>query len=128
MDVKLDRVVVLVKDFERSLSFYRDMLGLPLTRSWDRPDSKGALFGVGDSAIEILWVPGGKNNEACDFKLPFSKIHINLQVDDVDGCYSDLKKRGAPITEEPEDTFWGARLFRLNDPDGVHIVFLKWLT
>jgi uncharacterized glyoxalase superfamily protein PhnB len=41
---------------------------------------------------------------------------------DIDALASNAKRAGAILDSEPADA-WGARVFRLRDPDGFRLVF-----
>ena len=43
---------------------------------------------------------------------------MKVYVDDVDLHFSRAKAEGARIVSEPEDGFWGGRIYRLLDPEG----------
>lgn len=40
---------------------------------------------------------------------------------DVDELARRIKERGGTLDSEPIDTPWGARVFRLRDPDGFRL-------
>jgi uncharacterized glyoxalase superfamily protein PhnB len=41
----------------------------------------------------------------------------------IDELADRVRERGAVFASEPADTPWGARVFRLKDPDGFTLVF-----
>ena len=50
------------RDFEHSLQFYQETLGMTYLGGWDRPDGKGALLGAGGTAVvEIYGAAEGKS-------------------------------------------------------------------
>jgi uncharacterized glyoxalase superfamily protein PhnB len=44
-------------------------------------------------------------------------------VDDVDKHFARAKHEGARIISEPEDGFWGGRIYRVLDHEGHHWEF-----
>ena len=50
------------------------------------------------------------------------RVHVVIEVDDIDSAWSGMKV-SAPV---PATTSWGARLFQIQDPDGVPVTFLQW--
>jgi uncharacterized glyoxalase superfamily protein PhnB len=46
-----------------------------------------------------------------------------ITVDDIDGLYSELLTRGAPIRAAPETKPWHMREFALETPDGHRMTF-----
>ena len=120
--MKLSRVIIRVRDYRQSFEFYKNILGLKLTSSWQRKDSWGALFSAGTAAIEIIWIPSGQGLENCNYIPSHDKFEIDLEVNDINIWHQRLKSAGAMIVDEPHDTPWGMRLFRVKDPDNIPIV------
>jgi catechol 2,3-dioxygenase-like lactoylglutathione lyase family enzyme len=110
------------RDFDRSLKFYGEALGLPqLPGAWDRPDGKGALFLAGRAGVvEIYGAAEGKVYEG-----PIPKgINLALRLADqaaVNSLYEELRGGGVTILEEPRDRIWGHRSFVVQDPDEIPI-------
>ena len=48
---------------------------------------------------------------------------LKIYVDDVDRHFAHAKAAGANIISEPEDGFWGGRIYRAVDLEGHHWVF-----
>ena len=48
------RALVTVSDYDRSVAFYRDVLGLDIFRSWDDPHGSGTVFHAAKGLIEVL--------------------------------------------------------------------------
>ena len=55
---------------------------------------------------------------------PIDRVHLVVEVDDIEGARDRIDIE-APL---PQDTSWGARLFRVHDPDGVPVTFLQWIS
>ena len=63
------------KEYEGEIHFYKDILGIPVVRSWDA----GIMLDTGSGIIEIF--SDGQDN------LPQGTIrHFALATDDVDAC------------------------------------------
>ena len=118
--MKLVNFRLLVSDFPASLTFWRDIMMLPITFG---DETMGyAYFDTGNAGIELLsrvafaaslgeLVPSiiTKGNPAV----------IVFRVDDVDATYDDFVKRGAKAVVEPVDRpAWQARTAHFSDPDG----------
>ena len=110
---KLYAVCLLVNDFEKSLSFYRDILGLTINSQ----DGKYADFKLGDTLLAIF-----QKEEATAM---FSKDHMNsgggavyaYEVEDVEKVCNDLRSKGITIFEGPKKTSWGQDVAYFKDPD-----------
>ncbi len=123
--MKFSRVVIKVRDYRRSFKFYKDLLGLNLSTSWQRKDSWGALFSAGNAIIEIIWYPSGEGLDDCNYTMDRRKIDINFEVHDIDILYKRLEDAGADIVNAPRDEEWGYRAFTIKDPDGIPVTFLE---
>lgn len=82
-------------EFEKTLHFYQDVLGLEPVRSWGEGENAGAMLSTGDGLLEIF--ASGK-------KLPQGAIrHFALRTERVDDCIAAVRAAGYPITVEPKD-------------------------
>ncbi len=117
------RFAFYARDFERSVSFYRDTLGMELVGGWDRPDGKGALLSAGGTGvIEIYGAAEGQTYEGPN------PVAINLaiqleNVEAVDNFHQRLAGKGVERIEPPQDRPWGHRSFVVYDPDDIPIHF-----
>jgi uncharacterized glyoxalase superfamily protein PhnB len=77
-------------------------------------------------AVLLLGSPGP------DFKNPKAlgqaTQNLYVDVDDVDRHYARAVAAGATIIEEPHDTFYGARRYGAEDPEGHRWYFAQALT
>jgi len=117
------RFAFFARDFEKSVRFYRDILGMtPVGQWWDRvEDGKGALLSAGGtSVIEIYGAAQGKIYEGPS---PVA-INLALRVENasvVDEFYQRLAAIGVERIEPPQNRAWGHRSFIVYDPDGIPI-------
>ncbi len=110
---KLYAVCLLVTDFDRSVAFYRDVLGLTLNSR----DGKYADFKLGDTLLGIF-----QKDEATAM---FGKEHMNtpasavyaFSVDNVEKACAELSAKGVVIFEGPKTTSWGQTVAYFKDPD-----------
>jgi uncharacterized glyoxalase superfamily protein PhnB len=82
--------------------------------SW--PGGCLAWLELGDVLIHLT-TDGGH-----DLRSPESaggaSVGLKVYVDDVDGHFRQAKAAGATILSEPEDGFWGGRIYRAVDLEG----------
>ena len=82
-------------EFEKTLNFYQNTLGLELVRSWGEGEGAGAMLSTGNGLLEIF---------ASGEKLPQGAIrHFALRTQRVDDCVQAVRNAGYPITGEPKD-------------------------
>ena len=85
-----------VDEFEKTVHFYRDILGLSVARSWGEGVNAGIMLDTGAGLLEIF-------ANASD-KLGVGAIrHMALAVEDVDACVDAVRATGYTITMEPTD-------------------------
>jgi uncharacterized glyoxalase superfamily protein PhnB len=76
-----------------------------------------AMINIGDSMVMIVdefpeWGTSGP------LSLKGSPVTLHIYVDDVDAFVDRATKAGAKVTMPVEDTFWGDRYGKLEDPFG----------
>ncbi len=121
------RFAFFARDYDRTLTYYRDGLELPVVDSWDRgPDDQGTVFGAASGLIEILRVPTVQEPDGVwDYRSPQGAWMV-IETEDVDAWYGRVLEKGLSIKEPLMDQEWGHRSFRLVDPDGIELfVFTK---
>lgn len=123
--MKFSRIVIKVNDYRKSFEFYKDIVGLKLSSSWQRKDSWGAVFSVGSADLEIIWFPEGEGFDDCRFHLERMKVDLFFDAHDVDIMFKRLSDMKVEVVKEPYDAPWGYRLFTVKDPDGIPISFIQ---
>ncbi len=111
-------------EFEKTVSFYRDTLGIPVARSWGEGDGSGIMLDTGAGIIEIF-----ANAEDV---LPMGAIrHIALATNDTDVCIEAARAAGYTVTVEPKDIAipsnppYPARIAFIIGPVGEEIEFFN---
>ena len=112
MEVLQSRVLYRPVDYERSVAFFRDVLGLQIFREW----VTGTVFFLGGGLLELSRSAG---------PVPDDKISLWLQVRDVDTEFARLEAAGVTTVEGPVDEPWGLREARVRDPDGLMLVLVE---
>jgi predicted enzyme related to lactoylglutathione lyase len=114
------RFVCHVVDFETTISFYRDALGLEIVGGWDRgADDRGMLFKAASGIIEILRT---HQNDP-----PPTGAWLLIEVSDITELYQRVRQMGLTLREELFDTPWGHRRFVVADPNGVNLAFFSYI-
>ncbi len=112
---RMDHAAISVKDIDKAIAFYRDIIGMDMTfdRTFDAPMAK--LIGVpgtkvrivhmrfGESVVELFdyQYPKGREPQAERSQADFGLIHIGFMVDDFWGTYKRLADKGVKFLGEP---------------------------
>lgn len=110
MEILASRVLFRPADYQRSLEFYRDSIGLAIAREY----TGGTVFYAGQSLIELA----GHGE-------PTSGGSLWLQVRDLYTTQSELTARGVDIAREARQEPWGLHEMHVADPDGVTLIFVQ---
>lgn len=113
VEILSSRLILRPNDYDATLSFYRDTLGLAISREYPG----GTVFFAGQSLIEVA-------GHHADAGAGFGGA-IWLQVRDVHGVEAELRAAGVEITRPAQTEPWGLVEMWIADPDGVPIVFVE---
>jgi uncharacterized glyoxalase superfamily protein PhnB len=112
-----------VNDLQRSLAWYRDVIGFTPGERWERD---GQLMGVelkaGKSYFMIGqddWQKGRDRKKGEGFRIYCTTTR------DIDAIAAGIKGRGGQLDSEPQDREWGVRDVSFTDPDGFKITIAK---
>jgi len=112
-----------VNDIEKSVAWYRDVLGFIVKERWER---EGKLAGVELAAGGVSfmfsqddWKKGRNRAKGEGFRV------YCTTVQDVDRLAERIKIGGGTLLQEPRDQPWGARDLAVADPDGFKITIAK---
>jgi lactoylglutathione lyase len=113
-------ITINVKDMERSLPFYRDLLGLPVMRKMSSsPDMEIVFLGSGETQVELI----------CNKKAPppsFGQdISLGFEVDSLEKFSEVLKSKNIPIHSGPFQPNPHIRFMYILDPDGVKVQLVE---
>ena len=112
-------VSLTVKDLQKSLIWYRDVVGFSEVRRIERDGKlRGVSLQAGDARIAINQDDGAKGwtrvkGEGFSLQLTTSQS--------IDAVAKGIKERGGVLDTEPADMPWGVRMFRLRDLDGYKL-------
>ena len=109
MEVLSSRVLVHPKDFERSLRFYSESLGLHIYREWGSGSNRGVVFFLGGGFLELSGSSHTTANE---------NVGLWLQVRDVDAVGDALKETREEVIELPTEKPWGCARCRYETRTG----------
>lgn len=109
-----------VKDLQKSLAWYRDVMGFTVARMHERAGNMIAVsLKAGDIRILINQDDGARGWDRV------KGVGMSLQIttaQDIDDIAGRIKAQGGVLDMEPTTMPWGPRIFRLTDPDGFKLV------
>jgi catechol 2,3-dioxygenase-like lactoylglutathione lyase family enzyme len=112
VDILASRTLLHPADFDRTLAFYRDGLGLAVAREFGSGDHRGIVFFAGGGFLEVVGTGPGPGRPG---------IELWLQVRSMDAAVDELAGRGLPLARPPALEPWGLVEAWIDDPDGVRI-------
>ena len=115
MEILASRMLLRPADYQRSLAFYRDLIGLAIAREYPG----GTVFFAGQSLIELAG--HGRPDDAAG---SFAGA-LWLQVRDVYAVQEQLRERGVVIAREARQEPWTLHEMHVVDPDGVTLIFVQ---
>ena len=108
-----------VNDIQKSLAFYRDVLGFVAKDSWEED---GALKGMELVAGSVrFWLSQDDFNKGRDRVKGLGFRMYCGTTQDIDALAARVRGAGVELAEEPKDQSWGGRDFAVRDPDGFLI-------
>ncbi len=112
-------VSLTVKDLAKSLAWYQHVLGFSIDRRIERDGILRAVaLKAGDVRLSINQDDGAKGWD----RIKGEGFSLRITTDqNIDETANRIKANGGKLESEPTDMPWGARLFRLKDPDGFKI-------
>jgi len=115
-------VTLNVHDMEKSLEFYRDVVGLSVHRQFSpQPNDRIVFLGSRDGETEIELIRNEK-----DARIPFSQnISLGFNVESLESTMEILKRHDIPILSGPFQPNPSIRFFFVCDPNGLRVQFVQ---
>ena len=108
-----------VNDLQKSLAWYTEVLGFSVDRRHERD---GTLRAVSLRAGEVRILLGQDDGAKGLNRVKGEGFSLQIVTSqDLDALAARVKARGGVLDTEPTDTPFGARIFRLRDPDGFKL-------
>ena len=108
-----------VNNLEKSLAFYRDVLGFKVEQTWDEG---GKVMGVSLRAGGVSfmigqddWKKGRNRSKGVGFRM------FCMTDKSVDTLAKGIEARGGKLDQGPRDEPWGVRDISVTDPDGFKL-------
>lgn len=119
-----------VTNLEKSLKFY-NTAGFKV--EYDRPENKFAFISLGEIQFMLQELSNNEKLNVGSLKYPFGNgINFQLEVDNLDEIYNNLKNSNYKITFDIEENWYrqdnkllGNKEFLIQDPDGYLLRFFE---
>jgi glyoxylase I family protein len=142
--VSADHTGITVSNLERSLAFWRDVLGFELSHTAHQTGELAEeITGVEGAEIKlaVLRPPGGHKIELLQYLAPADReraslrpcdvgsVHVALLVEDLDAVLAQIAASGWEAAGKPQTLKTGPnagkRVVYVRDPDGTTIEFME---
>lgn len=111
-----------VEDLPKTVSFYKDVLGLEEVKRHKSPRGSELVFlkaPESEETIEICSFPGSG-----EVKVGYDITHIAFEVDDLDAFGKHAEAHGYPFSDGPTDSQSGRFAF-VDAPEGYEIELIE---
>ena len=120
------RVALTVSDFERSVKFYCEGLGIEPAAIWNNDGGQALMLNMGAATLEVFDERQAEVIDQLEAGQRVSgQIRFALQVPDLNAAMERLLAHGAMLVHPPVTTPWGDYNVRLQDPDGMQITLFQ---
>lgn len=124
----LNHVAVVVDDMEKSLSFWRDALGIELHELRDVPaeQSQVAFLPVAGAEVELV-MPTSADSGIAKYlaRRGQGMHHLCLEVDDIEGMMSQLKAKNVRLINESPRTSADGKKYAFIHPESTGGVLVE---
>jgi uncharacterized glyoxalase superfamily protein PhnB len=104
-----------VKDLEKSVAWYVELLGFTVARKIERD---GRLRGIAIQAGNVRLILNQDDGAKGWGRTKGDGMSFQISTEqDIDAIARRIKAHGGTLDMEPKDMPWGARVFRVRDPD-----------
>ncbi|HEX6331646.1 MAG TPA: VOC family protein [Actinomycetota bacterium] len=122
------RIALTVKDYDASLRFWRDALGLAVVEQWEGPSGRGSVLDAGRATIEVLSAGQADHVEEIEAggRAP-DPVRLALEVEDSEATAAALVAAGATPVAGAVTTPWSHRNVRVRAPNGIQLTLFTVL-
>ncbi|WP_028829899.1 VOC family protein [Proteocatella sphenisci] len=119
MEFKIIHNNINVLNLEKSITFYKDALGMEIKREYEPQDKSFKLVyletGSGTHQLELTWM----RDRVESYNLGDNEFHLAFETDDFEGAYKKHKDMGCICFENKT-----MGIYFISDPDGYWLEIL----
>jgi methylmalonyl-CoA/ethylmalonyl-CoA epimerase len=120
------RIALTVSDYERSIKFYCEGLGIEPAAIWNNDGGKALMLEMGNATLELFDERQAEIIDGLEAGNRVSgQVRFALQVPDLKSATKRLLEHGATLVHPPVQTPWGDVNVRLQDPDGMQVTLFQ---
>ena len=120
------RVALTTTDFDRSIKFYSEGLGIKPSQFWDESQGRAVVLDMSRATLEIFDEQQAQTVDQIEAGQRISgQIRFAIQVPDLKIAMQRLLDHGAILIHPPVLTPWGDNNVRLQDPDGLQVTLFQ---
>lgn len=108
-----------VKDMEKSLAFYQEIVGLGVSHHIKTPDMEIYFLGEKQTKVELI------SRQRSEEITMGTGVSLGFKVEDLDEMMSFVTKKGLKIHRGPYSPNPTTRFFFVLDPDGLAVQFIE---
>ncbi len=112
-----------VTDLEKTVAFYRDVLGLELTRRHTSPRGSELVFFKAPGSEEEIEIC--KYDGSGEVKVGYDITHLAFEVDDIEEFAKHSAALGYPLSDGPTPTGAGGVIAFIDAPEGYEIELIQ---
>ncbi len=112
-----------VSDLEKTVAFYRDVLGLELLRRHTSPRGSQLVFFKAPGSEEEIEIC--KYDASGPVSVGFDTTHLAFEVQDLEAFAKHAAAQGYPLSDGPTPTSTGSVIAFVDAPEGYEIELIQ---
>ena len=120
MRTRMSQIIIYVSDMERSVAFYRDLLGLTVlseSKEW-------SVIAAGEFHLALRW--SSRNDEVQGERVVTTgNAELVFEVGDIDKAAKEIQQKGGAVDGPQRMEGLNVRVAFLRDPDGMAIQLIE---
>jgi len=112
-----------VSDLEKTVHFYKEVLGLEETRRHTSPRGSQLVFFKAPGSEEEIELC--KFDESGPVEVGFDITHLAIEVEDMDAFARHAESKGYPLSDGPTKTSSGSVIAFIDAPEGYEIELIQ---
>jgi len=112
-----------VSDLEKTVHFYKEVLGLEETRRHTSPRGSQLVFFKAPGSEEEIELC--KFDESGPVEVGFDITHLAFEVEDMDAFARHAESKGYPLSDGPTKTSSGSVIAFIDAPEGYEIELIQ---